>query len=108
MLVPEAPPWAMFGHLCLAVAGWAAAELVAWEVATWEVAAWEVAAECDFTVAECPVVAALAMPRLSTRVAPSAPAPTAVPISGRVILTWFSFVSPGRSPGRAGLARGDQ
>jgi len=49
----------------------------------------------DFAV---PVlVEALAMVRPRARLAPSAPAPTAVPMSGRVILTWFSF-----GPGRAG------
>ncbi|HEY6277431.1 MAG TPA: hypothetical protein VIX86_13985 [Streptosporangiaceae bacterium] len=71
----------------MAVERCAAAELVACEVATWEVEADLVEAECDFTVAECPVVAALAIPRPRARLAPSAPAPTAVPISGRVILT---------------------
>jgi hypothetical protein len=87
MLVPEAAPWAMFGHVCLAVLRWAAAEPVACEVAAWEAEACEPVAECDFALAECPVVAALAMPRPRASVAPSAPAPTAVPISGRVILT---------------------
>lgn len=49
-------------------------------------------------------VAALAMVRPRARLAPSAPVPTAVPMSGRVILTVFSFVPPGARtmPGRGG------
>ena len=100
MFVPEAAPWPLFGHVCLAVVRWAAAELVACEVE-----ACELVAECDFVLAGCPVVAALATPRPSANVAPSAPAPLAVPISGRVILTWSVLLRlAGRLPGagRAG------
>jgi hypothetical protein len=79
----------MFGH------GWpvpllpgADGDGVAWE---------EVADVCELTVPVFVLVEALAMVRPRARLAPSAPAPTAVPMSGRVILTWFSF-----APGRAG------
>src|SRR5262244_1654226 len=68
----------------------------------------EVAGVCEPAVP----VEALAMVRPRARLAPSAPAPTAVPMSGRVILTWFSFApgracrSPRRPVGQAGLAGG--
>ena len=51
----------------------------------------EVADGLDLAVPVWAVVEALAMVRPRARVAPSAPAPMAVPMSGRVILTWFSF-----------------
>ncbi len=52
-------------------------------------------------------VAALATVRPRARLAPSAPAPMAVPMSGRVILTVFSFVpsGAGSTPGRSGPMR---
>jgi len=49
---------------------------------------------CELVVPVGVLVEALAMVRPRVRLAPSAPAPTAVPMSGRVILTWFSF-APG-------------
>jgi hypothetical protein len=82
MLVLEVAPWPWFGHVCLAAVRWVVAELVACDVE-----ARELVTECDFVLAGCPAVAALAMPRPRAKVAPSAPAPTAAPISGRVILT---------------------
>jgi hypothetical protein len=51
----------------------------------------EVPGVCELAVPLCAPVEALAMVRPRARLAPSAPAPTAVPMSGRVILTWFSF-----------------
>ena len=98
--MPDAAPWPLFGHVCLGVVRWVAVELVACEVE-----AGELAADCDLVLAACPVVAALAMPRPRANVAPSAPAATAVPISGRVILTWSVLLRlAGRLPGagRAG------
>jgi hypothetical protein len=75
----------MFGHGCpVPLRPGADGDGVAWE---------EVADVCELAVP----VEALAMVRPRARLAPSAPAPTAVPISGRVILTWFSF-----APGGAG------
>jgi hypothetical protein len=73
----------------------------------------EAAAGCEVAVPVCALVEALAMVRPRARLAPRAPAPTAVPMSGRVILTCFSFASPagpsGRPrPGRAAGARADQ
>jgi hypothetical protein len=59
----------------------------------------EVAGVCELAVPVDALVEALAMVRPRARLAPSAPAPTAVPMSGRVILTWFSF-----APGRAGMS----
>ena len=50
-----------------------------------------VAAERDVTVEEAAPVEALAIVRPRARVAPSAPAPTAVPMSGRLILTVISL-----------------
>ena len=50
---------------------------------------------CVLAVPVFALVEALAMVRPRARLAPSAPAPTAVPMSGRVILTWFSFTPPG-------------
>jgi hypothetical protein len=104
MPVPEAAPWPPFGHVCLAVVRWVAVELVACEVAACELA------ECDFVLAGCPVVAAAATPRPRASMAPSAPAPTAVPISGRVILTWSVLLCLARAvyPGAGRLARCDQ
>ena len=76
----------MFGHGCpVALRLGADGDGVAWE---------EVADVCEPAVP----VEALAMVRPRARLAPSAPAPIAVPMSGRVILTWFSF-----APGRAGM-----
>jgi hypothetical protein len=54
----------------------------------------EAAAGCELAVPVCALVDALAMVRPRARLAPRAPAPTAVPMSGRVILTCFSFASP--------------
>ena len=54
--------------------------------------AWdELADVCELTVPVFVLVEALAIVRPRARLAPRAPAPTAVPMSGRVILTWFSF-----------------
>jgi len=96
------PP--MFGHLCLVPLRPGADGLADDD---------EAAAGCDPAVPVCALVEALAMVRPRARLAPSAPAPTAVPMSGRVILTCFSFASPAgpagpASPGRAAGARTDQ
>ena len=58
-------------------------------------------AECDVTVDEAVPVDALAMVRPRASEAPRAPAPRAVPMSGRLILTVFSLGSGVRalSPG---------
>jgi len=74
------PP--MFGHGCpVPLRPGADGDGVAWD---------EVADVCELAVP----VEALAMVRPRARLAPRAPAPTAVPMSGRVILTCFSFASP--------------
>jgi len=65
----------------------------------------EVAAGCALAVPVCALVDALAMVRPRAKLAPRAPAPTAVPTSGRVILTCFSFASPAGPPGRPGPGR---
>jgi hypothetical protein len=88
-----APP-DMFGHLCFVPAAPEAGELADGD----EAACDELAEGCDLAVPVCAVVEALAMVRPRARLAPSAPAPTAVPISGRVILTWFSFCFARRDP----------
>ena len=81
------PP--MLGHGCpVPLRPGADGDGVAWD---------ELADVCEPAVPVGVLVEALAMVRPRARLAPSAPAPTAVPISGRVILTWFSF-----GPGRAG------
>jgi hypothetical protein len=81
------PP--MFGHGCpVPLRLGADGDGVAWD---------ELADVCELAVPVAVLVEALAMVRPRARLAPSAPAPTAVPMSGRVILTWFSF-----APGRAG------
>ena len=78
------PP--MFGHGCpVPLRPGADGDGVAWD---------EVAGVCELAVPVDALVEALAMVRPRARLAPSAPAPTAVPMSGRVILTWFSF-APG-------------
>jgi hypothetical protein len=86
----------MFGHLCFVPVLPGAGELAAGD---------EVADRCDLAAGVDALLEALAMVRPRARLAPSAPAPTAVPMSGRVILTWFSFAfarrdrpAPGRSP----------
>jgi hypothetical protein len=79
--IPLAPP-PMFGHLCLVPVWPGAAEPADGD---------EVADGLDRAVPVWAVVEALAMVRPRARVAPSAPAPMAVPMSGRVILTCFSF-----------------
>ena len=69
-----------------------------WPGADGDGVAWdELVDVCELAVPVVVLVEALAMVRPRARLAPSAPAPTAVPMSGRVILTWFSF-----APGRAG------
>ena len=81
------PP--MFGHGCpVPLRPGADGDGVAWD---------ELADVWELAVPVAVPVEALAMVRPRARLAPSAPAPTAVPMSGRVILTSFSF-----SPGRAG------
>jgi hypothetical protein len=75
----------MFGHVCF-VPVWPEADGLADDD--------EVADGFALAVPVCAVVEALAMVRPRARLAPSAPAPMAVPMSGRVILTSFSFVSP--------------
>ena len=96
------PP--MFGHLCLVPLPPGTDGLADDDGA---------AAGCDPAVPVCALVEALAMVKPRARLAPSAPAPTAVPMSGRVILTCFSFASPAgpatqASPGRAAGAHTDQ
>jgi len=85
----------MLGHLWLPLppgaGGWADGDGLA--------ARDDVADVCELAVPVFAPVEALAMVRPRARLAPSAPAPTAVPMSGRVILTWFSFAPPGRAPG---------
>jgi len=78
----DVPP--MSGHLCL---------VPAWPGAGEPEDGDEVADGLDLAVPVWAVVEALAMVRPRARVAPSAPAPTAVPMSGRVILTRFSLGS---------------
>jgi hypothetical protein len=85
----------MFGHGCpVPLLPGADGDGVAWD---------EVADVCELTVPVFVLVEALAMVRPRVRLAPSAPAPTAVPISGRVILTRLSF-----APGGPAGARADQ
>jgi hypothetical protein len=83
----------MFGH------GWpvpllpgADGDGVAWD---------EVVGVCEPAAPVDAPVEALAMVRPRARLAPSAPAPTAVPMSGRVILTWLSFAQDGPAGARA-------
>src|SRR5215467_7322346 len=81
------PP--MFGH------GWLPLPPGADEWADGDGLAWDDVADVgELAVPVFALVEALAMVRPRARLAPSAPAPTAVPMSGRVILTWFSF-APG-------------
>lgn len=67
----------------------------------------DVAAAADVRAAVVDEVEALAMLSPNARVAPSTAAPAAVPMSGLVILTRFSFhwCSAGQRPGRAGDLR---
>lgn len=61
--------------------------------------------ECDVAVPVTEPVDALAMVSPRARVAPSAPAPMAVPMSGRVILTDVLLSSPGTGePARGGTS----
>lgn len=69
----------MFGHGCpVPLRPGADGDGVAWD---------ELADVCELEVPVGVLVEALAMVRPRARLAPSAPAPTAVPMSGRVILT---------------------
>ena len=78
------PP--MFGQGCpVPLRPGADGDGVAWD---------ELADVCELAVPVDVLVEALAMVRPRARLAPSAPAPTAVPMSDRVIFTWFSF-APG-------------
>jgi hypothetical protein len=94
LAVPPLPP--MFGHLCFVPVRPGADGRADGD---------EAATGCDPAVPVCALVEALAMVRPRARLAPRAPAPTAVPMSGRVILMSFSFASP---EGRAAGARADQ
>jgi len=94
LALPPLPP--MFGHLWFVPVRPGADGLADAD---------EAAAGCDPAVPVCAPVEALAMVRPRARLAPRAPAPTAVPMSGRVILTCFSFASPAGPPGRPGPGR---
>jgi hypothetical protein len=99
-MLAAVPPLPMFGHLCFVPLLLGVGELAA---------GGDVADGCD--LAADVLVEALAMVRPRARLAPSAPAPTAVPMSGRVILTWFSFAFARRdwsAPGRARMGPPDQ
>jgi hypothetical protein len=61
--------------------------------------------ECDVPAVDAEPVEALAMVRPRPRLAPRTPAPMAVPISGRVILTLFSSRICGPGPGGPERAR---
>jgi hypothetical protein len=74
------PP--MFGHGCPAPLRPGADGLADGDGAAGD----EVAGVCELAVPVCAPVEALAMVRPRARLAPRAPAPTAVPMSGRVIL----------------------
>ncbi len=87
----------MFVHLCFADELGLLDGLVADGVAD---------AECVVPVVAAELVEALAMVRPRPRLAPRTPAPMAVPISGRVILTMFSNRSAGSGAGWSRIGPG--
>jgi hypothetical protein len=94
--------WVPFGHLCAAGARPCADAL---DDADGEAERVDAAVddECDVAAPDAEPVDALATVRPRASVAPRAPAPTAVPMSGRVILTDVLLLFAGPDwPGRDG------